>query len=165
MPRVQGDRQDGHLRSHPGAHCRPTEPLRSRSQVPGLALGSTRASQRQRRRAGRALHELVDVLDPCRAREAALMDQSRVFATSSDEARARSALEKFVTTNWGSVRFEFKDIFRRISTSLNSIRSLRLRESERSGGIPSLEGSWEARSSKRTDGLRACPRQRPGHCT
>lgn len=43
----------------------------------------------------------------------ALTDQSRVFGVNSDEARARTALERFVTTNWGSVRFEFKDIFRR----------------------------------------------------
>ena len=43
----------------------------------------------------------------------ALTDQSRVFAVNSDAARARTALEKFVTVNWGSVRFEFKDIFRR----------------------------------------------------
>jgi hypothetical protein len=45
----------------------------------------------------------------------ALSDQGQRFPVNSDQLRAKNALEKFVTLNWGSARFEFKDIFRRNS--------------------------------------------------
>ena len=42
-----------------------------------------------------------------------LTDASREFPRTSDAFKARAALEKFINSNWGDVRFEFKDIFRK----------------------------------------------------
>ena len=42
-----------------------------------------------------------------------LSDESHAFSPNTEAARARTALERFIRNNWGSVGFEFKDIFRK----------------------------------------------------
>jgi hypothetical protein len=62
-----------------------------------------------------------------------LTDASRDFPPSSDASKAQAALAKFINNNWGDVRFEFRDIFRKklyqfefnpqfSGTSLGSVR-------------------------------------------
>jgi hypothetical protein len=42
-----------------------------------------------------------------------VLQNERYIHPNTDEARAKSALERFVRSNWGSVDFEFRDIFRK----------------------------------------------------
>ena len=44
-----------------------------------------------------------------------LADESHAFPPTSDALRAKDALTNFIQNNWGSVGFEFKDIFRKNS--------------------------------------------------
>jgi len=48
-----------------------------------------------------------------------LTDEGHVLSSDPDTVRAKEALERFLKNNWGSVGFEFKDIFRRTKYSFD----------------------------------------------